>query len=284
LAALAAVLLSVGYGSAEIPLWGFDGHAIVAGVAMTLLTTNATHHNQALLPEVAGDLAKIASWADDVRPTPAYAWSAPLHFADTKDWACNYDVARDCVRDRCVDGAIRNYTKRLADVHLPKAQQAEALKFLVHFVGDIHQPLHTGFVGDLGGNNLRGKFYGVAANLHGIWDYSIIEKKVKDVYGGDPLKYTADLVGRVKGPWAAQAATWRKCSTSAVFGSCAGEWAMESAGFACSNAYVEADGKTHIPQGFNIDDAYHNRNVPIIDERLARAGVRLANILSLVSP
>jgi hypothetical protein len=68
--------------------------------------------------------------------------SAQLHYIDTPDKACTFVYTRDCVDDACVAGAIANYTDRLKDTSLPKAQRAEALKFIVHFVGDIHQPLH----------------------------------------------------------------------------------------------------------------------------------------------
>ena len=124
--------------------WGTSGHIASARLAQSLFTSAATNVSYELLPDVSGQIAAISSWADQVRSQPAYRWSAGLHFADTPDFVCNYDVTRDCsyngVDGVCVDGAVRNYTKRLQDNSIASMQQyREALEFLVHFVGDLHQ-------------------------------------------------------------------------------------------------------------------------------------------------
>ncbi|KAH7426898.1 hypothetical protein KP509_10G021200 [Ceratopteris richardii] len=116
---------------------------------------------QELLPEYAGgSLASLCSWADEVRFK--YRWSSALHYIDTPDFRCNYNYDRDChdsddVKDRCAAGAIKNYTSQLASSSSSSAQYnlTEALLFLAHFVGDIHQPLHVGFTSDLGGNSIN---------------------------------------------------------------------------------------------------------------------------------
>ena len=77
---------------------------------------------------------------------PSYAWSERLHFVDTPDWLCEFDFTRDCPNGVCAVGAVVNYTRRLLPgSDLDSEQRVEALKFLVHFVGDLHQPLHVGF-------------------------------------------------------------------------------------------------------------------------------------------
>ena len=93
-------------------------------------------------------LADVANWADQVKSNPAYSWSYGYHFVDTPDWACNFDYSRDCADDSCVVGAIANYTKRLQSY--TGSEQEVALKFVIHFVGDVHQPLHCGFTSDKG--------------------------------------------------------------------------------------------------------------------------------------
>jgi hypothetical protein len=109
----------------------------------------------------------IASWADNILypdTDPDYLnwqWSKQLHYVDTQDWACVYDREKDCnwtSGQRCVDGAIQNYTGRLADSQEDPIQREQALQFLIHFIGDAHQPLHAGFAGDRGGNEIHGKF------------------------------------------------------------------------------------------------------------------------------
>lgn len=149
--------------------WGQDGHALVAAIAQTILTDESTTFvRNHLSPDVNGNMSKVASWADTIlyRDTdPDYLnwqWSKQLHYVNTKDWSCVYDRQNDCnwtSTQRCVDGAVQNYTRRLADTHLDDVQRQQALQFLIHFVGDAHQPLHAGFAGDLGGNSIHGKKY-----------------------------------------------------------------------------------------------------------------------------
>jgi len=233
---------------------------------------------------VNGVLSAIANWADQVKNQKAYKWSQPLHFINTPDWLCEYDRTRDCVdsgtKNFCVDGAIQNYTGRVVNTNLPFAQQAEALKFLVHFVGDIHQPLHVGFTTDKGGNTFTGTFEGESVNLHEIWDVNIIVKRMDDDFGSNQTAYTEYLWQQIQGPWQNQAAQWADCQTPIPSNACSIEWAEESIGAACDYAYVEADGKTHIATGFNLGDDYYNRNLPVVEVQLAKAGVRMAHVLN----
>jgi hypothetical protein len=143
--------------------WGAVGHSFIARLAQSRLNDAASDWITYLVPwHWHGNLSAMASWSDsilypDSNPTgfDNWQWTRPLHFINTPDWVCNYDVKRDCVSDVCVDGAIRNYTKRL-QTQFDDIQHQEALYFLIHYVGDIHQPLHTGFTSDYGGNNVRG--------------------------------------------------------------------------------------------------------------------------------
>jgi hypothetical protein len=159
-----AVFLLVSSGS--VYGWGFDGHALVARIAQTLLTDESTTFVLDHLPsDVSGDMSKVASWADSILypdTDPDYLnwqWSKPLHYVNTEDWACVYDRQSECSWNsgrQCVDGAIQNYTRRLANSQQDPIQRQEALQFLIHFIGDVHQPLHGGFESDRGGNSIRG--------------------------------------------------------------------------------------------------------------------------------
>jgi hypothetical protein len=150
--------------------WGEDGHALVAAIAQTLLTDESTTFVRNHLPwYTSGNMSMIASWPDkiiypDTNPVDYlnWQWSKQLHYVDTKDWACVYNQQQDCnwtSGQQCVDGAIQNYTARLADSQQDPIQLQEALQFLIHFIGDAHQPLHAGFQHDLGGNEIHGKLY-----------------------------------------------------------------------------------------------------------------------------
>ena len=128
--------------------WGGAGHMATAKLAQSLFTPAATAMADRFLPEVLGQIDAIASWADDVRRQPGWGWTSGLHFADTPDFRCHYVASRDCayegVDGACVDGAVHNYTQRLLDASIDNwTQYREALEFLVHFVGDLHQVRYT---------------------------------------------------------------------------------------------------------------------------------------------
>ena len=149
--------------------WGADGHSLVAAIAQTLLTDDASTFVRNHLPaDINGNMSNVSSWADNILypdTDPDYwnwQWSKQLHYVNTQDWSCVYDRQRDCnwtTGQRCVDGAIQNYTQRLTDSQLDPTQHQEALKFLIHFIGDAHQPLHAGFAGDEGGNTIHGNHH-----------------------------------------------------------------------------------------------------------------------------
>lgn len=162
------ILLCILISYSSVHGWGNDGHALVASIAQTFLTDESSTFVRNHLPwYTAGNISMLASWPDfivypDTNPVDYlnWQWSKQLHYVDTKDWACVYDREADCnwsSGQQCVDGSIQNYTKRLADSQQDDVQRQEALKFLVHFIGDAHQPLHAGFEGDRGGNSIRGK-------------------------------------------------------------------------------------------------------------------------------
>lgn len=143
--------------------WGPVGHNIVVRLAQSQLTDCAPDWILSLTPwHWNGNLSAMASWADDIlyadsNPTGYgnWQWTRPLHYINTPDWSCNYQPERDCINETCVAGAIRNYTRRLEEEY-DEIQLKEALYFLIHYLGDIHQPLHIGFSGDRGGNSIRG--------------------------------------------------------------------------------------------------------------------------------
>lgn len=139
-----------------------------------------TYFKTLLYNDTADYLAGVASWADSVRYTKWGHFTANFHFIDAKDnppHACGVDLDRDCKADGCVVSAIQNYTTRLLDPTLSFSERNIAAKFVIHFVGDIHQPLHDEDVAR-GGNGIHVKFNGVELNLHHVWDSSIPEKLV----------------------------------------------------------------------------------------------------------
>ena len=151
--------------SIDVHGWGFVGHSLVARLAQSRLTDETAIWVKKLIPwHWNGQMSLMSAWADQIlyensNPSsyPNWQWSRPHHFLNTPDWSCEYQRERDCVGERCIHGAILNYTSRLMNEDLPEVQHQEALFFLIHHLGDIHQPLHTGFSSDYGGNSIKGK-------------------------------------------------------------------------------------------------------------------------------
>jgi hypothetical protein len=251
--------------------WGYDGHMVVAQVAQTRLNEYAAAQVDARLG--GASMASVASWADGLRNFPEYACATPLHYADTPVGACDYVHERDCHNDICVVGAISNFTSQLLG-DLPGHNQTEAVQFLIHFLGDIHQPLHQGYLDDLGGNRISVKWYGAATNLHAVWDYNMIDS-IESVLGSDWTGLAAEVSNRLsEGYWGMEQAGWASCSDGAIV--CPSEWADESASYACSSAY---EGVT---AGDELGDDYYGSRSPVVLKRLAAAGVRLAAALNRI--
>lgn len=157
--------------------WGPVGHRLVARLAESELSPKARAEVARLLQgEADPTLAGVANWADDLRGNdPGLGRrSSPWHYVNLAEDGCRYDAERDCRRGDCVVEAIRRQRAILADRAQPAAARAQALKFIVHFVGDIHQPLHAGHAHDRGGNDVQVNLDGKGSNLHRLWDSELL--------------------------------------------------------------------------------------------------------------
>ncbi|KAM0752789.1 phospholipase C/P1 nuclease [Meredithblackwellia eburnea MCA 4105] len=184
--------------------WGIVGHEIVVTIAQIHLLPSALDKIRSILPEEAkGHLASVANWADKVRMIPAYRFSGELHYSspleDYPPSAC-YFGEKGFKTDHDVIHAVFNYTNRLRD----NPSELDSLKFLVHFVGDLHQPLHL-TNRDRGGNLLAVRFEGRKTNLHSTWDTSIVGKQVREMTNySTPLPSTqieSNLRGTIYDPY-----------------------------------------------------------------------------------
>lgn len=254
--------------------WGAQGHRLVALLATARLTPIARSNVEWLLgPET---LADVSSWADRSWQGnyQTYYW----HFLNIPPDATSYDRDRDCPRqprlpensaaDRWRDCAVDRITyaaTQLADVSLDRADRAIALKFLVHLVGDLHQPFHALGV-ESGGNGILVSVFGsetcgenatrsFACNLHGVWDSSLIAHR-----GLDDQRYLRLLDEEIRRDRLDQ----RPRGTPA-------EWAMASQRLAKA-ALLSQHGA--------VDEAYYRRELPVIDAQLAVGGVRLAALIN----
>jgi len=151
--------------------WGPEGHNLVARLAAAHLNPAAAAQVKAILGPGASP-ASVSSWADQVRSSRRE--TAPWHFIDIPITQPHLDMTRDCPKGDCVIAKIEDFRKVLADAAATPEQRNEALRFLVHFVGDMHQPLHCADNNDRGGNEVRVDFFGRNMNLHSVWDSGLL--------------------------------------------------------------------------------------------------------------
>ena len=270
------VLLAASVASTTVRAWGPQGHRLMAKVAAGHLNATARRNVAWLLDD--RSLADVAVWADE--HVAANHQTAFWHYVNIPAEATSYDRDRDCPtqpgvrrgdrldrwRDCAVDRILYS-RERVATASLDRADRAEALKFLVHFVGDLHQPFHALGV-ERGGNGIPVTTFGsptctygdgttYRCNLHGTWDTTLVAHRQLD-----DRQYLAALEQRItQNRWEARAT-----------GSPA-DWAMES--------HALARAALLPPQGL-VNDAYYRAQISIVDERLALAGLRLAALLNAI--
>ncbi|PKA63533.1 Endonuclease 2 [Apostasia shenzhenica] len=262
--------------------WGVDGHYIVCQIAQEKLSETTAVAVNDLLPDYAkNNLSSLCSWADHVKFI--FPWSSELHYVNVPDDSCTYNYSRDCkdesgVQGRCVSGAIFNYTSQLLTYRNSsfdiKYNLTQALLFLSHFVGDVHQPLHVGHTTDKGGNTIDVHWYTKKTVLHHVWDGGIIETVEEDFYDSNVDDYTDALNKNITGEWSDQISKWQSCSGNQI--TCPDIYASESISAACDWAYK------NVTEGSVLEDEYFYSRLPIVDLRLAQAGVRLAATLNRI--
>src|SRR6185295_5248767 len=156
--------------------WREKGHRITGELAWMLLKKETRAKLERLLPDE--KLSDVANWADQVRD--ARPESKPWHYVNVPEGAKSFDAARDCAGGECIVAKLEEMQKKLADATTPKAERVEALKWVVHLVGDLHQPLHVSHGEDKGGNDIQVTFFGRPTNLHRLWDSDMIERFDED--------------------------------------------------------------------------------------------------------
>jgi hypothetical protein len=252
---LLATALAVAPSPAPAPaLFWYDlGHRIVADIAERRLTPEAA---RAVRDILGGQRMSDASvWADNIKQ---YRHDAdPLHYVNIPLGATSYDSTRDCPAGKCIVAAIARDRRVLADNAASPLDRAEALRFLIHFLGDLHQPLHVADDGDRGGNRRVVWLEGDSMNLHQVWDGELLYH-----VGMDEATYLPRLE--------------RKMDTmdlAAIERGTVVEWAMEGHRLAVEHAYK-------VPPNGHLATAYVEENKPLIDHALIAAGVRLAKLLN----
>src|SRR5262244_3862303 len=164
-----AVLLII---PSSVLAWGVKVTRFVALIAEAHLNSSTRDKIKAILPKN-GTLAKASIWPDEVRK--ALPQMNPLHYVDMPRGATTYDRERDCPQRNCIVEAVTWYFNVLKSNDSPLAEKQLALDYLVHLVGDLHQPLHVGFLDDVGGTKTKVTFQGKVQTLHELWDTGMLE-------------------------------------------------------------------------------------------------------------
>ena len=254
--------------------WSALGHRMVGAIAERHLDPAAeTEVRELLAGEADPTLSGVASWADALRSSdPAeFKRTSRWHYINAQGGGCGFDLARDCPDGNCVVAQIERQRAILADRSQTREARRDALKFLVHLVGDAHQPMHAGDRPDAGGNGYqislttalepeayaRDKYIDgvMGTNLHSVWDYYILGAR-----GLSLPQYTQRL----------DALPWPPSNEAPLFAPMA--WAKESC------RLIEA---RHLyPDGHKLDDGYLDAFRPLAEQRIRQAAWRLASILN----
>jgi hypothetical protein len=259
--------------------WGPEGHAIVADIAQAHLDAAAATEVASLLKLEGFDrLDQISSWADGNRTQ--FPHTGSWHYVDIPLKASGYDAARDCRDGDCAIARLDQYAHVLADKSATPQARLIALKWVVHLVGDIHQPLHAEDNDDKGGNTVQVQFFGNGSNLHSLWDGGIIRHALNLQPGpsytfdhaavqADAVTLDASITSTQRNAWATKNLMPQIVDASIV-------WADESHTLAQDVAYRDIDK----PSGDAWSQRYQLKAWPVIQTRLEQGGVRLAEVLN----
>ena len=288
--------------------WGCEGHQTIAVIAFSGLTPHARSMAARLLdgaepaprrfcePAGLGPFADLSTWADDIRQQRKD--TAGWHFIDIP-----LGAARDRMNDACgssgdcITAAIKRQIDVLRSHSAGRREQAEALLFVIHFIGDLHQPLHAVTNNDRGGNCLPVKFFDrqpephrYHPNLHSVWDIDLVDRIAR-------RRSPAEFADALRSEFAAEMDHWRQQPVNLE------DWAWESHELAVHTAYGElprevsvetprptescADdsiGQSMYRLHEAIDSRYLHAVSPVVRRQLARAGTRLAVVLNQIWP
>jgi hypothetical protein len=234
--------------------WYDKGHRIVGLIAQANLTADARKEMEKILPG-SMTLADAAVWPDhEGRSIRDFD---PLHYVNIPEAASGYDQGRDCAERNCMVEALKWFSAVIADKNAPIMMRRLALYYVVHLVGDVHQPLHAGRATDQTGINISVSYRGQKTNLHFFWDTDLVEMET----GNEEevaKRLTANLTAEDRLKWQAGDPT---------------QWANESLMLVRSHAY-------NIGSSVELSDDYVEKARPIVRRRLAQAGIRLAWLLN----
>jgi hypothetical protein len=243
--------------------WGNNGHRIVCEIAWQRLTPGARQMvRETRAGDPIGSFSRACVWADDVRTT-THPETAGFHFINSPAGQSGVDLARDCgdAAVRCAPWAIEHFAGIYTDASRTRRERNEALKFISHFVGDLHQPLHAGRAEDRGGGRIEVGFFGTPTNLHSVWDTRILRHA--DIDLGNVSALDAGISDE-------EVEAWTRPSSPVDLVA----WTNES------YQHCEQFVYPRVPANGWIGGTYFRPALDITREQIQKAGVRLAYLLN----
>lgn len=250
--------------------WGQEGHRITGYVAEDMLTAKARLQLKQIIP--GADLGEIALYMDQqkVALKSKLPGSDKWHYDNQP--ACESEAYADyCKNGDCASTKISQYYRVLIDDHSTQDEKAQAIRFLVHMIGDLHQPLHMADDHDAGGNGKWVTLPGRNADrkLHQVWDSDFVKLAYR---GSDEKTFANSLVAEFQ----SQKAGWQKGQIRV--------WTAESYKLSTDVAYGKLPGFTcstdRPDESIQLDDSYVAEGVGIVKVQLAKAGARIAYVLN----
>lgn len=249
------ILLAAQFAAAPALAWGKTGHRVTGAIADQYLSSAA----RAAIEDILGPegLAEGSTWADFMRASPDDFWqseASPYHYVTIPQGQTYAEAGAPPQGDAIT--AIARFTETLKDPRASREDKALALRFIVHIIGDLHQPLHAGDGTDRGGNDFAVTYFGRETNLHSVWDRAMID--------GEQLSYSEMTEWLVQKITPADIAAWTDPNPVV--------WANESA----------AIRDMIYPDDPALSYRYVFDHIGIVKRRLSQGGVRVAAYLNVV--
>jgi hypothetical protein len=255
---LAAAAIAVAAIPSPALAWGKTGHRVVAALADPQLSGLARAHVKELLG--VDSLDEAATWPDDMRSAPGQFWqktASPWHYVTLNGIVYDHAPSEGDALE-----ALNRFRATLLDPNASLADKKLALRFVVHIVGDLHQPLHVGKCCDKGGNEVKVKWFGGDLNLHSVWDSALVDE--------EQLSFTEMAAKLQRHTSNADVVAWWDINPR--------DWISESAQLR-ETVYPEANRKdAKAPPELSYGYVY--KYTPLMERRLKQAGVRLAAYLN----
>ena len=246
------------FGIAEASAWGVTGHRVVAEIAENHLTNRAKRKLKKLIGKQ--KLAYWANWSDNVRNSPEWKNTSIWHYVNIPPQETKEQFIEQLKNNNKpnIYTAIQNVKGVIVDKNTPDVDKEIYLRFLVHFLGDMMQPMHTGREEDLGGNLIKIQFFKKDTNLHSLWDSGLI----------DNTKYSYTEYARVLD-------VKSKEEIKQIQSGSLEDWFYESHQ-AANQLYAS------VKPGENYSYDYQQQYNALLERQLLHAGLRLAKILNEV--